>query len=253
MTLGHKIRWRVNSLLAYQGKSMKIPVSIIMIFMFLTSCASNTTKQTYLNKSASVITSSSINYLPVGNWKLGASREKIVAMPSLPNLKSVAVTGGLETSDAIFEGNKRNTSFVFDENELLYTQTWVYEGQNFDLAIKEFSTLFNYLSSKLKGANIKGIDVSGGMTVGALKEATKQLFVNIQKSVDKTNITSDKEMTFLMTLDLIPNTQPNENKLHGKFVYSGRHDTFYIFLFEDLPNSRDRSSPTHVQLMPRES
>jgi hypothetical protein len=232
---------------------MKAPISSIIAIGLLSGCASNSTKSTYPVKATNVIASSNINYLSIGNWKLGDSRDEIRAMPSLPNLKPVKITGGLETADAVFEGKKRNISFVFDDNALAYTQTWVYEGRSLDLAIEEFSTLYNYLSSKLQGAKIKGIEVSGGMTLGALKVATKQLFDNIQKSVDSTNSNSDKEMTFLMTLDLIPNTQPNENKLHGKFVYSGRHGTFYIFLFEDLPNSRDRSSPTHVQLMPNES
>jgi len=231
---------------------MKVVIPALLALLVLSGCAS-TTKQTSLDIKKEANQKADLTYLPVGEWRLGDSRQKVTAMPSLPNLTPVKVTGGLETSDATFEGKKRNISFVFNDDQLVYSQVWLYEGKKLSSAIEEFDALFQFFSAKLQGARINGIDVSGGLNSGALRLATEQLFTYAQKGIEKASADTGNDMTFILTLDLIPFTQPLKNKLHGKFVYSGQLETFYVFLFEDLPNSESRTSPTQVNLVPRES
>lgn len=218
-------------------------------FALLTSvCHSQSVKPA---NSKSTIDNSDIEYLALGEWRLGDSKKTILSLPSLPNLRSVKITGGFETADAIFNGEKTNISFAFDEQGLLYAQVWLYEGKNIESAVNEFANLNDFFSRNLKGATLKGVESVNGIGSDAIKDLVNEIFDRVNGVTEARTAESEEQVTFMMTLDLIPNAQPIQNKLHGQFIYSGPHDTFYVFLFEDRPGYYDRSSPTHVQIIIR--
>ena len=217
---------------------------ITTLLVLLGGCKSTTSVS---DKSVKV-NQSRIDYLSIGEWNLGDKRELIQSLSTLPNLKPVSVTGGLETSEAIFNNEKKNISFAFEQNELVYSQVWMYEGNNIEEAAVEFANLYQYFEDNLGGGSLKGFDASGGFNASLIKNAVLELYRNVKTSVEKTNLDQEQKMAFTINLDLIPNIQPRKNKLHGSFIYSGVHDIFLVFLFEDLPNSGDRSSKSHVSL-----
>jgi hypothetical protein len=189
-----------------------------------------------------------MTYLEIGEWRLNDSRETIRSLNSLPNLREVSVTSGLETPDATFDGKKKNISFVFDQNGLAYSQVWLYEGKSLDEAAEEFSKLHMYFQDHLGGATLKGLSAEGGMTPELVKVGTNQIYNNVSRGIKETNDESEEKVTFLLTLDMSPISQPKNNRLHGVLIYSGQHDQFYVFLYEDRVNSPERGAENHVEL-----
>ena len=51
-----------------------------------------------------------------------------------------------------------------------------------------------------------------------------------------------------MIFDMIPLRQPQESRPHCQWVYAGRPDTFYVFLFQDRKDAPSRRVASNVQL-----
>ncbi|MEO8127860.1 MAG: hypothetical protein ABI822_12250 [Bryobacteraceae bacterium] len=52
----------------------------------------------------------------LGPWKLGMTRDEVKAVKDNGPYKPVRLTGGIETANGIFDGERRNVAFVFGEN-----------------------------------------------------------------------------------------------------------------------------------------
>src|SRR4051794_38200637 len=81
-----------------------------------------------------------------GPWKLGMTRAEVIAVKENGPYKRVGITGGIETANGIFDGDRRNVAFVFDENDRVNKiQIWAYEGQSEKEALKNWYRVYqNY-------------------------------------------------------------------------------------------------------------
>lgn len=86
-----------------------------------------------------------------GPWKLGTTRDEVRAVKDNGPYKPVRVTGGIETPNGIFDGERRNVAFVFGENGTVNKiQVWAYEGPSEKEALKNWYRVYQYYT-KLYG------------------------------------------------------------------------------------------------------
>lgn len=80
-----------------------------------------------------------------GPWKLGMTREEVQAVKEHAPYRPVRVTGGIETPNGIFDGEKRNVAFVFDANgRVNKIQVWAYEGRSEAEALSAWVRVYKY-------------------------------------------------------------------------------------------------------------
>ncbi|HYB52490.1 MAG TPA: hypothetical protein VEG84_01370 [Thermoanaerobaculia bacterium] len=82
-----------------------------------------------------------------GPWRLGMTREEVAAVAEYEPYTPVASTGGLETRNGLFAGQKATVSFIFGEKGLRLIQIWAYEGQSVDEAVSAFFRVYQHLES----------------------------------------------------------------------------------------------------------
>jgi hypothetical protein len=95
-----------------------------------------------------------------GPWRLGMPQEEVKAVSEFGPYSSVAATGGLETRNGRFAGQKTTISFVFGEHGLRIIQIWAYEGRDLDQAIEAFYRVYHHLETSLGSVEIPGLKMS---------------------------------------------------------------------------------------------
>jgi hypothetical protein len=92
-----------------------------------------------------------------GPWKLGMSREEVQAVKKHEPYRPVRLTGGIETPNGIFDGEKRNVAFVFDSNGAVNKiQVWVYEGRSEAEALASWYHVYKYYANIPSGGRKSG-------------------------------------------------------------------------------------------------
>ncbi|MGI0154444.1 hypothetical protein ACQ661_12400 [Pseudidiomarina sp. WS423] len=182
------------------------------------------------------------NELP---WQLGVSRDSVVSFSEYGPYKHVNVTGGLETSNGKFLGEKANISFVFSSDNLDFIQVWAYEGEDYNAAKERWLKIYHYFDSNFGGVEIPNVTAEEGFDEAAVAVVSDRVIgmaPELTKKFEKDGATG----TFI--LDMLPVKQPKNVTLTGKLVYSGQHDTFYTFVFIDRPNTQGRLTKNMVEI-----
>jgi hypothetical protein len=183
----------------------------------------------------------------LGPWRLGMAKELVIAQKDFGPYTDVRVTGGVETGNARFAGHPVNTSFVFDDAGLEFLQVWNYEGEEWRKAQSAALEVFDYFSENFGGATIPGVEVNGGSTIdrGSLAVVLERVLSTAEGLEAKAK--KDKN-TLTITFDMSPLKQPVESRLHCQWVYFGRANTFYVFLFQDRREAPSRRAPSTVHV-----
>ena len=186
----------------------------------------------------------------IGPWRLGMKLEQVQSFTEFGPYERVQVTGGLETKNAIFQGKKTNTSFVFDPSGLEYIQVWKYEGNDPKAAQEAVVDIFHLFSSKFGGAEIDNIDVKGpngsGLSEAPLRAVLERILGTAQEMTGR--FRKEKGVETLIMFDMRPSSQPFGSRLHSQFGYSSRYDTFYVFLYQDRSDAPTRRIQSNIQL-----
>ena len=103
-------------------------------------------------------------------WKLGMTREEVLALSSAGPYSPVPSTGGLETRNAQFQGKKVTASFVFGSERLRHIQIWAYEGQDYKDALLAFHEAYSYLSENFGPLHSDSSKISAGLALQALDQ-----------------------------------------------------------------------------------
>jgi hypothetical protein len=183
----------------------------------------------------------------VDPWRLGMTREEVMSFTEFGPYAHVPITGGVETSNAHFQDKATNVSFVFDDAGVQYIQVWKYEGKDFPSAKGAVLELFDLFETR-GGVEIPGVDISGpaGLDRAAMTVVLDRILGTAR---DLGNDAKKKyKATMLIMFDMLPKTQPDGSRLHSQWGYSSRHDTFYVFLFQDRPYAPSRRVSSNVQL-----
>lgn len=177
--------------------------------------------------------------LGLGPWRLGMSKDQVVAQAEFGPYKDVQVTGGVETANGKFAGHAANTSFVFDPAGLQFIQVWNYEGGDWRKAKDAALEVYDYLLARFGGVKIPGVTVNGSDALERGDVAVVLERILGQAEGVEANARKEK-VTLTITYDMVPVSQPAESRLHAQFIYAGRTGTFYVFLFQDRPDAPSR-------------
>jgi len=184
----------------------------------------------------------------IGPWKLGMTREEVKSFLKFGPYTLVAATGGLETAHGTFQDQPANVCFGFDTQGLSYIQVWKYEGKEYASAKSAALDVFRLFRDEFGGAQMNGIHRGDGkpLDAGAVEAVLEKVLGTAHELGKK--LASERKVWATFTLDMDPEKQPLDNKLHAQFIYSAQHDTFYIFVFQDRPSARARTAKGNVQL-----
>jgi hypothetical protein len=169
----------------------------------------------------------------IGPWRLGMSLAEVTSFEEFGPYEPVAVTGGLETINAMIDGKKESVSFVFGSAGLSFIQLWKYEGSNFDEAKAAALDVFDQFVGRFGGATLPKHPVNGRAAVSR-EEFAALLFALVGRAPDLFDKWRDeKHIAATLRLDLVPIRQPAQSLLQAQVLYSGRFHRFYVFLFQD--------------------
>jgi hypothetical protein len=183
----------------------------------------------------------------IGPWLLGMTRGDVQAFTEFGPYSPARTTGGLETPNGLFRGEKTNISFVFDESRLKFIQVWKYEGSDVGAAQQAVLDLYRLFSSEFGGAEVENVDVSGpeGLDEGAMRVLLSRILGTARELA--ADIRQKHDRSVLIMFDMKPRAQPSGSRLHSQWGYSASHDTFYVFLFQDEPSAPPRKVPANIQ------
>jgi hypothetical protein len=99
-----------------------------------------------------------------GPWRLGMSKSAVRDVAEFAPYRDVASTGGLETSNGLFDGRTTNISFVFEAGGLRKTQIWAYEGQSLDDAIDAWHRVRGYLLREYGPLRASGFEIAADIS-----------------------------------------------------------------------------------------
>lgn len=184
----------------------------------------------------------------LGPWRLGMSEEEVRAYSEYGPYTHVSATGGLETQNGTFEGQKKGVSFVFDGAGLRYIQLWNYEGSDYESARRAVLELFDLFSEQYGGAEVVGVAADGqsALSRGAM-EAVLARVLGTAKELGR-QAAEEENAAMILFFDMKPMQQPEGSRLHSQWGYNSRYDTFYVFLFQDRTDAPERKMPSIIRL-----
>lgn len=186
----------------------------------------------------------------IGPWRLGMTPSEVSSFTSDGPYLPVTITGGLETRRAKLERGRSNVSFVFEADRLAYIQVWYYEGKRYKRASDAALELFDLFAERFGGASVPGITVNDDER---LQRADFQALLDrvLGTSAELGNRLANEGKGYgTFRFDLVPARQPPGSKLTGQFAYSTRHNTYYVFLFQDDPRRPDRRVESNIHIEP---
>lgn len=184
----------------------------------------------------------------LGPWRLGMSEEEVRAFSEYGPYTRVSATGGLETQNATFNEQKKGVSFVFDDSGLRYIQLWNYEGSDYESAKRAVLELFDLFSEQYGGAEVVGVTADGqsALSRGAMEAVLARVLGTAKELGQKA--AEEENAALILFFDMKPMQQPDGSRLHSQWGYNSRHDTFYVFLYQDRPDAPERQIPSTIRL-----
>ncbi|MEO6080934.1 MAG: hypothetical protein ABIQ86_14365 [Steroidobacteraceae bacterium] len=179
--------------------------------------------------------------IDIGPWRLGMSKEQVVAITDQGPYTDVAATGGLETKDGKFKGKKANTSFVFAGGTLRSIEVRVYEGKAWDKAKDAALDVFDQFVANYGGASVK--DVSPKVD---RKELEKILDRTLGTAGEMNKQYAARARAMVVTYDMAPLRQPADSRLHCQWIYLGKSDTYSVVVYQDVPGAKSRDAEENI-------
>lgn len=114
-----------------------------------------------------------------GPWKLGMSRDELVAIAAHGPYTPVRVTGGIETANGVFDGEKRNVAFTFDSKGAVNKiQIWAYEGRSEAEAMAAWWRVYRYYTKTYGQVESPTLGTPLDVDEAALIERTRAAFAS---------------------------------------------------------------------------
>ena len=127
-------------------------------------------------------------------WRFGISQQEVEAVAEWGPYKSFS-NGDLETYNAIYEGEKKNFQFFFENNKLKRIGVYFYEGADLNSAASAWLSLHTSMSKKFGAIETLKNELPSGATKQQ-KEKFKETAIAIVNAEGKTQ--------------MAPKVQPND-------------------------------------------
>ncbi len=169
-------------------------------------------------------------------WKLGMTREEVLALSSAGPYTPVPSTGGLETRNAQFQGKKVTASFVFGSERLRHIQIWAYEGQDYRDALLAFHEAYSYLSENFGSLQSGNSKVPAGL---ALQELDQLIPSEFRTGTRKSELGELQQKGSIQAqihkFHLHPQEPPAGAEVYASLMHSPQIGSYWVFVFFKTP------------------
>lgn len=164
-------------------------------------------------------------------WRLGMTREEVLAISSAGPYSPVAATGGLETANARFAGRRVTASFVFGTAGLRHVQVWVYEGEVYRDALQAFHEAYSYLSESFGLLRSDAGQLPAGLTLQGLDRLVPAEFRTgtSRSEVEELQVTRSIQAQILK-LHLHPRQPPVGAEVYASLIHSPQIGAYWVFV-----------------------
>lgn len=169
-------------------------------------------------------------------WKLGMTREEVLALSSAGPYSPVPSTGGLETRNGQFQGKKATVSFVFDSERLRHIQVWAYEGQDYEEALLAFHGAYSYLGENFGSLHSGDAEVPAGLALGALDQLIPAEFRTGTSRSELGELQQKGSIQAqIRKFHLHPRVPPVGAEVYASFIHSPQIGSYWVFVYFKTP------------------
>jgi hypothetical protein len=152
-----------------------------------------------------------------GPWRLGMSRGEVQALAEYGPYKPVRATGGVETANGAFDGEKRNVAFTFDaKGSMDKIQVWAYEGRSEADAMAQWWRVYRYYQKTYGQVESPALGMPLEVNEAALTERTRAVFASVPPP-------------YSATVQMAPQPMPDGAKVFASFS-RGPMGLYFIFV-----------------------
>ena len=156
-----------------------------------------------------------------GPWHIGMTKSAVAAVESFGPYKEVRSTGGLETANGTFLGEKANVSFVFGDAGLRKIQIWAYEGKDLEAALDGWKRAFEFTEQSFGEVEAPSLGLSGKITSSRIVMALREKLAT-------------SPSTDAVKVQLAPKQMPNGLSVFASFFRHPQYG-YFVFLYHQKP------------------
>jgi hypothetical protein len=174
-------------------------------------------------------------------WRFGMTTGEVAQIKELGPYSPVPATGGLETKNGRFLGEKTNISFIFGPHGLRRIQIWVYEGHDTEAAIKAFYSTYKHLEDHFGVLQQDGAPCPAGLALEAFRQRIPASYSDKSHVLTTDQLKAQGSISAQVErLQLRPQRSPAEASVSARFLHSPQLGSYWVFLFYDAPSGSDR-------------
>jgi hypothetical protein len=171
-----------------------------------------------------------------GPWKFGMKPAEVEAVTQYGPYTPVQSTGGLETMNGDFGGQKTPISFIFRPAGLHHIQIWAYSGQSYDEALAAFHRTYRYLVDSFGPINSTGGRIPSDLNAQQLGAKAGPEFSEAQESLLPKLKQLGSIQAHTMIYRIAPVSLPTAGiDVHADLVRSPEVGVYLVFLYFRSP------------------
>lgn len=170
------------------------------------------------------------------HWRLGMTRDEVRALSSTGPYSEVRSTGGLETSNAQFQGKKVKASFVFGPEGLGHIQIWAYVGPVYQEALLAFHEAYSYLSENFGALHSENAPIAAGLPLEGLDQLVPGDFrTGTAKSELGELQQKGSIQAQILKFHLHPQQRPTGAEVYASLIHSPQVGSYWVFVYFKSP------------------
>lgn len=171
-----------------------------------------------------------------GPWKLGMTPAEVEAVTQFGPYAKVQSTGGLETANGDFGGQKTHISFVFRPAGLYHIQLWLYQGESYEEALAAIHRVYRHLGSTFGPLNDPGGSLAADLTPLQLSARIGPEFSSAKESLLPRLHAGGTVQVSTITYRIAPVALPTQGRdVHADLIRSPELGLYYVFLYYRAP------------------
>lgn len=172
-----------------------------------------------------------------GPWKFGMKPAEVEAVSQYGPYVPVQSTGGLETMNGDFGGQKTQISFMFRPAGLHHIQIWAYAGQSYDEALAAFHRTYRHLVDSFGPVASPAGEIASDLDVQHLAAKLGPEFTEPRESLLPKIKQTGSLQAHMLTYRIEPVSQPTAGtEIHVDFVRSPEVGIYFVFLYYRAPS-----------------
>ena len=175
-----------------------------------------------------------------GPWHFGMTPDQVAQVKEFGPYSPVQATGGLETANGRFLGERTNVSFIFGAHGLRRIQIWAYEGRDLGAGVRAFHSVYKHLEERFGVLLQDGALCPRGLDLEAFQQRIPASFRDTIRVITIDQIKAQDPTTALAEkIHLIPQRSPAGAGVLASFIHSPQLESYWVFLYYDAPAGRE--------------